>query len=77
MIRWLRGHQAVIGFVILAAGNVAGWRALEAERTDRCVAGREDVQTAFVAVAEDLDADVETRDQVAETVARVLPVGEC
>lgn len=75
--RWLRGHQATIGFLVLAAGNIAGWRALEAERHDRCVASRMDVQAAFVAVAEDLNADDETRDTVAATVARVLPVGEC
>lgn len=50
---------------------------LETERHDRCVESRGDVQSAFVAVAEDLDADDETRDVVAATVARVLPVNEC
>lgn len=60
-----------------AVGAVVTSQRLEAERHDRCVESRADVQAAFVAVAEDLDADDETRDVVAATVARVLPTREC
>lgn len=39
---WLRSHRAAIAFTILAAGNLLGWRALEAgedaRRADQVVA---------------------------------------
>lgn len=35
MNAWLRSHLAVIGFAILAAGNVAGWASLQAEQDAR------------------------------------------
>lgn len=32
---WLRSHLAVVGFTVLAAGNIAGWASLQAEQEAR------------------------------------------
>lgn len=75
---WLRNHPNVITAVLLVATNVAGWRAFEAERRDRCVNSRTDTQSAIVAVvAEFQPDDLVLRARAAETVAEALPVDEC
>jgi hypothetical protein len=70
-------HPWTLLLAVIVAGNVAGWRAVEAERHNRCEATRADIQEAFVAVVIDLGADGAQARQVDETVTRVLPVDEC
>lgn len=75
---WLRDHPNVVTAVLLVATNVAGWRAIDAERHDRCVNSRTDTQVAFVRVISELrPEDLPLRAQVAEVVAEALPIDEC
>ena len=75
--RWLRGHPNVIGFVILAVGNVAAFAQIDDQRHDRCVSGRTDTQAAIVAGMEAAGVRDETQRVVADAVAEALPTSEC
>jgi hypothetical protein len=63
-VAWVRAHQAVIGYLVLAAGVAFGWRALEAEQTarerqscDRTLEVRAENEQLLVDIATDLGAD--------------------
>jgi len=75
--RWVREHPNVVTAVLLVGTNVAGWRAIEEERHDRCITSRTDTQAAFVAVVVELGAEDEQVRQVDAAVARALPIDEC
>jgi hypothetical protein len=70
MIRWLARRRATIGFLVLAAGTIAGHVRLQAEIEQRCEA----TERAFVLLGEELEAPQERVDRF---LPRLRDVTDC
>lgn len=78
MWRWGSARPWLLVLLVMVAGQVGAWRAVDAERHDRCVNSRRDIQSAILRVADELtDISAPEREKLQAVLADELPTDGC